>query len=416
MAETYWAYIGVGLCAFLSSLSYSSSIEASLNASTDDDIAQLCESSKTIDVLNLKNISKGEFSSNDLVCMTGMVLPVSKHIQSRAGTRSVALKTCHGHMDHYNKFSEENSIFDSVPWGLGNVHEKCLVSVNCDESVESLADYVNAVVTHRTRFEERFQLHVSRQSQISVEVSEDRTWLEFFSLLPKRITKELLVPAMSMCSIIGRISIDGYGNYTISSHPAVGLSVFSRIDFTQAALACRTMARLGHQKSASLLVASKACLVIALVGVAAIIVHQTRYGDAVTDNVSSQENGNEESGGVGGVQASSASMSSGSELNLSSEASHHNKNIVIDDDSLSAAALTCVVCISAPRNTVLKPCCHFHLCTACANLVRDCPICRVCFDILIYYHSTVCVNNWSVFLCFFFPHQARIVSREKVYI
>ncbi|OQR67833.1 neuralized protein 4-like [Tropilaelaps mercedesae] len=45
------------------------------------------------------------------------------------------------------------------------------------------------------------------------------------------------------------------------------------------------------------------------------------------------------------------------------------------------AAPDCVVCLENPRDTLLKPCCHFVLCSVCAALLlqsslKECPMCR----------------------------------------
>lgn len=42
-----------------------------------------------------------------------------------------------------------------------------------------------------------------------------------------------------------------------------------------------------------------------------------------------------------------------------------------DDDST-----TCVVCMAAPRDTVLVPCKHVCLCHACAQQLHECPVCK----------------------------------------
>lgn len=52
------------------------------------------------------------------------------------------------------------------------------------------------------------------------------------------------------------------------------------------------------------------------------------------------------------------------------------------EESRSASAkseadkVTCIVCLAAERNSLLLPCRHLVLCSACAAKVSACPLCR----------------------------------------
>ena len=46
------------------------------------------------------------------------------------------------------------------------------------------------------------------------------------------------------------------------------------------------------------------------------------------------------------------------------------------EDSSEDAASECVVCLSAPRDTVLLECRHACVCEQCAGTLATCPLCR----------------------------------------
>ena len=50
---------------------------------------------------------------------------------------------------------------------------------------------------------------------------------------------------------------------------------------------------------------------------------------------------------------------------------------------------SCVICMSAPKDTAVLPCRHMCLCPSCAREVDKCPICRGPVD------STLCLKVWS---------------------
>ncbi len=56
-----------------------------------------------------------------------------------------------------------------------------------------------------------------------------------------------------------------------------------------------------------------------------------------------------------------------------------NRDIVDKDNEceLLENKVVCLMCLDNDRDTLLNPCNHYALCNNCANLLDNCPVCRV---------------------------------------
>jgi hypothetical protein len=289
-----------------------------------------------LDPTNPVGIDNLNYKLGHLVCIRGILYPENKTLKSFDSTPSVLVETTRQHC-------KDDVVRDIVPfflsgWKVNGKIDSSDVKVDIEafrRSRESLLvgdcgtdRLVEGSYRHISDFKNGGNRHF------------ERSWSEFFSSRQNRILTSVCLPCGAQSSIIGRLLVSTDGHFLITAHPSLGLILSTHISFSQATKICHDIST-SYTLYANTLSACSWCLTLGASVCFTVGVYHfaTKY-----------------------LNFPPASFGS------SNPAQQHQES----------SSLSCVICLDAQREVLVKPCNHLAMCMACGSnrAIILCPLCR----------------------------------------